>query len=81
METKLKKYLNDNNIKLTEFAQRLNYQKGNLSRIVNGKMQPSFRIALKIQEQTNNFVMPIDLKIIKNNQNTTPTNYPPASNA
>jgi transcriptional regulator with XRE-family HTH domain len=68
---KLKNYLTHNKIKLTDFARKINYSKGNVSNIVNGKIQPSFRIALLIQKVTNNEVMPLDLEIRPS------TNHPP----
>jgi transcriptional regulator with XRE-family HTH domain len=66
---KLKKYLKENNIKLTDFAKTTNYSKGNLSMICNGKMTPSFKTALKIQKATNNRVMAHELDNILEKSN------------
>lgn len=60
MKLKLKEWLLKNKIKMTEFAKQINCKKGNLSRIINGKIQPSFKVAIRIQKATNNEVQPID---------------------
>lgn len=57
----LKDWLIEHKIKMTDLAKILNYSKGNLSRIVNFKLKPSYQLAIKIQKITNNEVMPIDL--------------------
>ena len=62
---KLKKYLSDKKIKLVEFSKMVDYEKGNLSRIVNCKMQPSLKLAIKIKNLTNGEVQPEDLIINK----------------
>jgi transcriptional regulator with XRE-family HTH domain len=49
---KLKKYLIENKIKPAHFAKKINYSKGNLSRILNGKLLPSYRIAFLIEQET-----------------------------
>jgi plasmid maintenance system antidote protein VapI len=62
---RLKEYLIKNDIKMTHFAKTINYQKGNLSRILNGSLSPSYSFAIRVQKATNNEVMPIDLQQIK----------------
>lgn len=57
---KLKNWLIKNKIKMTEFAKQINYGKGNLSRIISGQIKPSLKLAVKIQQATNNEVQPID---------------------
>lgn len=57
---KLKNWLIKNNVKMTHFATQINYGKGNLSRIINGQIKPSLKLAVKIQQATNNEVQPID---------------------
>ncbi len=57
----LKDWLIKHKMKMTDLAKILNYSKGNLSRIVNFKLRPSYVLAIKIQKATNNEVMPMDL--------------------
>ena len=50
---KLKIYLVQNNITVTEFAERIGYSRSQISNIINGASNPSKRLAKAIEKATN----------------------------
>lgn len=50
---KLRDYLYHNRITITEFAQVLDYSRGHLTSVVNGKLRPSKKLARQIEKNTN----------------------------
>lgn len=50
---KLNEYLKKYKITISEFSRRINYGKGNISRIIKGEITPSLKTALKIEQATN----------------------------
>ena len=57
---KIDVWLIKNKIKPSTFAKTIGYGKGNLSLLLRGKIKPSLKTSLKIQQATNNEVQPID---------------------
>lgn len=49
---KLKKYLDNNKITITDFAKKIGIHRNNLSRIINGNHFPSRTVAYKIEKLT-----------------------------
>jgi len=52
-KTELKKWLKENNIKISDFAKRLGIHRTYLSDIVNGHETPSWTLARLIEYETN----------------------------
>lgn len=49
----LRDYLHFNRITVTEFAKTVDYSRGHLASIVNGKLKPSKKLARQIEKATN----------------------------
>lgn len=49
----LRIYLYSNRISITDFSKQLKCSRDHLSKIVNGKLKPSLRLAEDIQQATN----------------------------
>ena len=52
-KTELQKWLKENNIKVSEFAERLGIHRTHLSDIVNRHVRPSWTLAKLIEYETN----------------------------
>jgi plasmid maintenance system antidote protein VapI len=48
----LKGWLSDRNIKPAEFARRVEYDRSNFHRLLNGNLWPSLELALRIERET-----------------------------
>jgi DNA-binding transcriptional regulator YdaS (Cro superfamily) len=57
----LREWLFKNKIKITPFAKTLEYDRGHLTKIVNGQRNPSKRLAKAIEAATNGEVSAEDL--------------------
>jgi plasmid maintenance system antidote protein VapI len=49
----LRDYLYHNRISVTEFAKNIDYSRGHLTSIINGKLRPSKKLARQIEKATN----------------------------
>ena len=53
-------WLNDANITQAEFAQRCEYDRGNMNRVLHGTFKPSLPLAVRIEAETGGHVKVAD---------------------
>lgn len=58
---KLRKYLWDNELCMTTFAQKLGYNRAYMSQIMNGRVKPGKRCARDIEAGTDGFITAAEL--------------------
>jgi transcriptional regulator with XRE-family HTH domain len=53
---KLKTYLAEEEIEVKEFAEKINYSRGHLSSVMNGKLNPGKKFIQAVAKETNGLV-------------------------